>query len=182
MWSNGRGNHTWIEIWDGGWHFTGADEYDKDGLDRGWFVNDAAQAKADVPENAIYATSWKKTAVAFPMVWSAGSDTVRAVNVTASYAKPALAVGDTAKLGVRLFDKTGGARMIAKVVVLDENGKELANSETKAGTADLNDMPRFELKRGTKGSLSFTAGGKSKTVPFGPLAKDEVTVDAAWND
>lgn len=40
MWSNGLGNHTWVEIWDGGWHFTGADEYDKDGLDRGWFVRE----------------------------------------------------------------------------------------------------------------------------------------------
>ena len=38
MWTNGRGNHTWIEIWDGDWHFTGADEYDAKGLNRGWFV------------------------------------------------------------------------------------------------------------------------------------------------
>ncbi|MFM8358181.1 MAG: transglutaminase-like domain-containing protein, partial [Verrucomicrobiota bacterium] len=25
LWSNGRGNHTWVEIWDGAWHFAGAD-------------------------------------------------------------------------------------------------------------------------------------------------------------
>jgi len=30
-----EGNHTWVEIWDGEWFFTGADEYDKHGLDRG---------------------------------------------------------------------------------------------------------------------------------------------------
>ncbi len=44
MWSNGRGNHTWVEIWDGDWHFLGADEYDPKGLDRGWFNDDAARA------------------------------------------------------------------------------------------------------------------------------------------
>ena len=49
MWSNGRGNHTWVEIWDNGWHFLGADEYDAKGLNHGWFTGDASQAKADVP-------------------------------------------------------------------------------------------------------------------------------------
>ena len=24
LWTNNRGNHTWSEIWDGGWHFTGS--------------------------------------------------------------------------------------------------------------------------------------------------------------
>jgi hypothetical protein len=28
LWSNNSGNHTWVEIWDGDWHFTGAAEQD----------------------------------------------------------------------------------------------------------------------------------------------------------
>jgi len=28
MWANRSGNHTWVEIWDGAWHFTGAAEPD----------------------------------------------------------------------------------------------------------------------------------------------------------
>jgi hypothetical protein len=32
-----------LEIHDGGWHFTGACEADPNGLDRGWFVGDAAK-------------------------------------------------------------------------------------------------------------------------------------------
>ena len=48
LWANKRGNHTWVEIWDKDWHFTGACEPDPNGLDRGWFVGDAAQAKKDV--------------------------------------------------------------------------------------------------------------------------------------
>ena len=89
LWANERGNHTWVEIWDGGWHFTGADEYDAKGLNRGWFTGDAAQAKAEVPRHAIYATSWKNEGLAFPMVWAQGNKDVAAVNVTSRYAKPA---------------------------------------------------------------------------------------------
>lgn len=182
MWSNGLGNHTWVEIWDGGWHFTGADEYDKDGLDRGWFVNDASKAKADVPENAIYATSWKKTGLAFPMVWSGGNDSVHGVNVTDVYVKPAAPAGGTATLGVRFFEKKAGGRLVAKVTVLDESGGEIASGETKAGTADLNDMPRFELKPGMKGKLRFLVGGETKEVSFGPLGNDSPVIDAFLRD
>lgn len=182
MWANDRGNHTWVEVWDGGWHFTGADEYDKEGLNRGWFVNDAAQAKADQPKYAIYATSWKKEGLAFPMVWAPDSQEVAAVNVTGRYAKAAApAAVEIAKLGVRLFDKKGGGRVVAKVRVLDATGKLLGESETKAGTADLNDMPRFELKPGTAGWLRFTVEKETREVAFASVEKGELTLDAAWD-
>ncbi len=42
MWTNLRGNHTWVEVWDNGWHFAGAAEPDGKGLDHGWFTGDAA--------------------------------------------------------------------------------------------------------------------------------------------
>jgi predicted peptidase len=90
LWANKKGNHTWVEIWDDGWHFTGACEPDPKGLDRGWFVGDAAQAKKDVPEHAIYAASFKKTKTIFPLVWSPGLKDVFAENVTDRYAKPTL--------------------------------------------------------------------------------------------
>ena len=69
LWTNNRGNHTWSEIWDGGWHFTGSDEYNAAGLNRGWFVGAAAKADKSNWEHSIYATSWKKTGTRFPMVW-----------------------------------------------------------------------------------------------------------------
>jgi hypothetical protein len=89
LWANKRGNHTWVEIWDKDWHFTGACEQDPKGLDRGWFVGDAAQAKKDVPEHAIYAASFKKTDTHFPLVWALKNKTVPAENVTDRYAKAA---------------------------------------------------------------------------------------------
>lgn len=180
LWANERGNHTWVEIWDGAWHFTGADEYDKEGLNRGWFVNDAAQAKADVPKHAIYATSWKKDGLAFPMVWAPDSTAVAAVNVTPRYAKAA-AAEPLAKLGVRLFETKGGERIVAKVQAVDDAGKPLGEAETKAGTADLNDMPRFDLKPGARGWLRFTHGEETRELAFGPLDSGEPTVDAVWD-
>lgn len=182
LWANGRGNHTWVEIWDGGWHFTGADEYDQEGLNRGWFVNDAAQAKADVPRHAIYATSWKKEGLSFPMVWSPGSERVAAVNVTERYANRGDSGGSAAKAGVRLFDKKGGTRLVAKVVALDASGRTLGEAETKSGTADLNDMPRFDLAPGTSGWLRFTVKDETRELAFGPAERGETTIDAAWSD
>ena len=45
LWTNKSGNHTWVEIWDTEtqeWKFTGAAEYDANGLNRGWFAGQAA--------------------------------------------------------------------------------------------------------------------------------------------
>src|SRR5205085_1261114 len=58
LWANKSGNHTWVEIWDNDWHFTGACEPDPNGLDRGWFVGNAAQAQKDSREHAIYAATF----------------------------------------------------------------------------------------------------------------------------
>lgn len=88
LWSNKSGNHTWVEIWDDGWHFTGACEADPKGLDRGWFTGNASEAKKNSVLHAIYATSFKKTKVPFPLVWSPQRKDVFAENVTDRYAKP----------------------------------------------------------------------------------------------
>ena len=85
-WSNNSGNHTWVEIWDGDWHFTGAAEQDPKGLDRGWFAGNASKALRDDPLHAIFATSFRKTGLRFPIVWADGVDYVSAINVTATMA------------------------------------------------------------------------------------------------
>jgi pimeloyl-ACP methyl ester carboxylesterase len=88
-WVGKPGNHTWVEIWDGDWHFTGACEHDPSGLDRAWFVGDAALAKKDSIESAIYAASFKRTKTRFPLVWERGNKDVSAVNVTERYTRSA---------------------------------------------------------------------------------------------
>lgn len=185
MWTNKRGNHTWVEIWDGDWHFTGADEYDPQGLDRGWFVGDAAKARTDVPRYSIFATSWKREGVTFPLVWARNSTEIAAVNVTARYARPETAANANdgrSTLGVRLFDHAGGNRIAAHVCALQPSGETLAEAVTKAGTADLNDLARLELKPGVEGFLRFTVNGERRELPFGPLARGEPTVNAVWSE
>lgn len=187
VWMNERGNHTWAEIWDGNWHFTGADEYDASGLDRGWFVGDASQAKAEDRRHAIFATSWKREGVYFPMVWAKESQAVAAVNVTARYAKDATSssaesIVPKSRLGIRLLEKPHGARLVAKVQAIDPSGKVLAEGETKAGRADLNDMPRLEMPPESRGWLRFTVEQATREIPFGPLPVGESTLDAVWSE
>jgi poly(3-hydroxybutyrate) depolymerase len=185
MWTNERGNHTWAEVWDGDWYFTGADEYDPQGLNRGWFVGDAAKAKADVPRYSIYATSWKRDGVSFPLVWARNRSEVAAVNVTARYATSEVAAGensDRSALGLRLYDRPGGNRIVAHVCAIPPTGTPVAEAVTKAGTADLNDLARLDLKPGTEGTLRFTVNGETRELPFGPLAKGEPTLNAVWSE
>ena len=111
MWSNGSGNHTWVEVWDQDWHFGGAAEPDDKGLDHGWFVGNASQAVKDNARNAIYASSFKPTGLAFPLVWARRIDWVPGVNVTDRYtagAKPA--APEQARLLVRVYDHPAGKR------------------------------------------------------------------------
>jgi hypothetical protein len=183
MWTNERGNHTWTEIWDGQWHFTGADEYDPNGLDRAWFVGDAAQAEIDSPRHAIYATSWKRDGLLFPTVWSRRDSSVAAINVTAHYAKDKNPdAANYLEVGIRLWDKKGGQRLRSRLCIFDGSQRQCGVAETKSGTADLNDMPRFTLKPGAKGSFRFTIGKEARDLNFGPLTKNNTTIDAFWSD
>lgn len=182
MWSNGAGNHTWVEIWDNGWHFLGADEYDPNGLNHGWFAKAASEAKEDVPLNAIYATSWRKTGLTFPLVWAEESQTVPAVNVTRRYVKQREDKQGRSQLQVRLLESPGGERLVANLRVMNEKGELLGEGLTKAGRADLNDMPHFDIPSGTSGNLRFTVGKESREMQYGALEGDYVTIDAVWSE
>ena len=129
LWANLRGNHTWLEIWDGDWHFLGAAEPDPAGLDHGWFVHDASEARRDEPKHAIYASSFRRTGLAFPMVWAKDVDWVPAVNVTDRYVPKANLTMATAgpgngkgRLLVKVLDRPAGRRVSASVRVVDSMG------------------------------------------------------------
>ncbi|MDC0935955.1 transglutaminase domain-containing protein [Pirellulales bacterium] len=89
LWTNKSGNHSWVEIWDGDWHYTGAAENTGDELNRGWFSGRTGTAQRDHRLHAIYATSFKPTPQTFPLVWDREIDYVYAVNVTDRYVQPA---------------------------------------------------------------------------------------------
>jgi poly(3-hydroxybutyrate) depolymerase len=90
LWPDRSGNHSWVEVWDGSqWRYTGAAEPTGDDLDKGWFTERAATASRENPLNAIYAVTWRDSPLKFPMEWSGYSDSVRAIDVTDRYTKPA---------------------------------------------------------------------------------------------
>ncbi|MDX1932943.1 MAG: transglutaminase domain-containing protein [Capsulimonadales bacterium] len=149
LWTNLRGNHTWVEFWDGTrWRFTGAAEPDPQGPDRGWFTGDASKALKDNPRHAIYASSFKRTGVAFPLVWAKDIRWVNAENVTDRYtvSVPTTDDGKT-RLLVKTVDATG-KRVAAQVTLRAFGGTEtLAEGRSKGDTADMNDYLTFEVLR-----------------------------------
>ena len=168
MWSNLRGNHTWVEVWDGDWHFTGAAEPDKKGLDRGWFVHDASQAKADIPQHAIYATSFKKTATHFPLVWAPSLTSVSAVNVTDRYTpKVAAAAGGRERLLIKVLDAPAGKRVAAEVTVTDTNTPaRVLYGTSKDESADLNDILAFKVAPGSRHVIVVQQGDRKVKREF----------------
>ena len=157
-WANKRGNHTWVEIWDGGWHFTGAAEPSRQGLNHTWFQHDASLAQADVPRHSIFASSYRATGLSFPMVWARNNHDVAAVNVTARYAKDASDRKPTTRLLVRVFD--GTERREANVVV--SAGDQLHEGQSRDERFDTNDILAFELPRQSRWNVS--ASGQTKII------------------
>ncbi len=174
LWTNQRGNHTWVEFWDGDWHFVGADEYDANGVDRGWFTDDAARAIEDEPLHAIYATSWEKTGLNFPMVWAPDDQSVPGINVTDRYAKQA-PLKNT--LGIRLYS-TNNRRTALEGMLLSEDGDIVARFKTRDETVDLNDMPELEIVPGNRYRIQF----RSYQTELFVAAKGASTMDVHPQD
>ena len=150
LWSDGSGNHSWVEVWDDGWHFTGAAEPTGDALDAGWFTNRAAQARTDDPAHAIYAVSFRRTPLRFPTVWDEAIDYVYAVDVTERYTSRGAELPEgTARVHVRMVEREGGARVAARVLVTDpKDGTTLFDGVTKDERFDGNDHLAMALPVG----------------------------------
>jgi len=184
-WADKKGNHTWIEVWDGDWFFTGADEYDAKGLNRAWFNRDAAlTARNDNPIHQIYASSWRRTGQPFLMAWDSGSHEVPGVNVSARYAALAVDTNSTdSVVHVRLRDKPDGERLPAEVQLRSPTDELIATDKTRAGTADLNDMPDFKMPHdASEVTFRFLRGSEAreKLLSCASCANTH-TLDFAWD-
>ncbi len=147
LWANKSGNHTWVEVWDGRWHFTGAAEQDPQGLDRGWFVHNASQARADDRLHAIYAASFRRTGTPFPLAWAPDTKDVFAENVTARYVKAAPV--KLVRVQVRVVEAGTKKRLSLPVVVEEKLGNcETCRGRSRGESSDLNDLLAFELPPG----------------------------------
>lgn len=136
-WPGRGGNHTWVEVWDDGWHFVGAAESDPKGLDHAWFVADAAKAVKDRPQNAIWAVTYRATGTHFPLVWDRKSE-INAENVTDRYRRAGpVAVATVPRLMVEV--RRGGQRVEAQVSALEHStGSTLLSGLSLGPQADVN--------------------------------------------
>ena len=164
LWVNKRGNHTWVEIWDKKWHFTGACEYDKNGLNRGWFTGIASQADSSKFEHRIYATSFKKDKLHFPMVWAWRNKTIGGVDVTSRYTEKVKSAENLVEVYVDVYPSKGKDRIKARVKIT-QDGKSIMQGMTRTPAEDTNDRLTFDLEPGKTYQLKIKLeNGKSFQV------------------
>jgi predicted esterase len=187
QWAQKEGNHTWTEYWDGDWHFLGADEYDKNGPDRAWFNNDAAITIATGTNsiNQIYASSWRRTGTYFPLAWDFDSHDVPGINVSYRYANLAPSTNSPAKVvHVRLRERAGGERVVANVELRSGTDVLISTNRTRPETADLNDMPHFEIPDDALSVYLRVVRGaevREKKISCAACARSQ-TLDLAWDE
>jgi len=150
MWYNNSGNHSWVEIWDDGWHFTGAYEPTGNKLNDGWFTSLAARAVEGHPEYGIYAATWNKTDTFFPMDWKPGVDKYYAYDVTSNYHKYLDA--NFIPLRIKVTDK-GGKRKRVFVNIIADNDFSFSGY-TKDERNDANDHLTLNLPIGSSCTIS----------------------------
>ena len=177
-WVDKRGNHTWVEVWDDGWHFLGAAEPDPAGLDRGWFTGDAARAREDSREGAIYASSYRRTGITFPLVWAPRADYVPAVNVTARYTRQAgPADPEQTRLLVTVRDAATGKRVAAAVRLLDPAEPAFrAEGISRDERFDTNDLLEFPVPRARAYRIEAEFDGRSAAARFAGSTDATATV------
>ncbi len=158
LWADHSGNHSWVEIWDDGWHFIGAAE--KGPLDKTWFAERAELSNDSEWKYSIYATSFKKTNVIFPPLFDSTATYVYADIVTDLYSKQVRDNGQVA-LAVRLFEHKDGPRIKGKVTILSGE-KIIGEGFTRDESHDFNDFLIIKLQPNRSYQIQVEAGGQIK--------------------
>lgn len=196
LWSDNSGNHSWVEVWDDGWHFTGAAEPNGEELDKAWFVGRASTAVRDNAMNAIYAVSFQQTPQSFPLVWDRSIDYIRAVNVTDRYTNQGFKPPEGTTLNMfRVVDEASQQRIAAEVNVLDANGESVFKGTSKDERFDANDhlltyLPSdqeftIEIRDGQRViNEKFRSEPRDKPIhfTFGPVAPKAKVLKAESNE
>lgn len=165
-WSDNSGNHSWVEIWDDGWHFTGACEPAGDKLDVAWFIGRASGAKRDDRMNAIYASSFRKTPQHFPLVWDRRNEDVSSVNVTDRYTNLSKPIPEGHQQVYFRVTQGGSERIRADLKLFDAAGKEIWTGTSNDERFDANDHAGTPLKTGEKYRVQAKLGEKQQSADF----------------
>lgn len=149
LWSDESGNHSWAEIWDDGWQFTGAAEPTGDELNKAWFTGRASKANRQDPRKAIYSVTWRKTPLHFPMVWRPDDRSINAVDVTDRYTASATDLPEgSVRARFRILDENGG-RIARDFTVTTDEGRTFDLRSRDEGF-DSNDHVELILPNDTR--------------------------------
>jgi hypothetical protein len=174
-WSDDSGNHSWVEIWDGEWKFTGAAEPTGTELNKAWFTGRASNAVADSEKYGIFAVSFIKTPQPFPMVWKPNADFVHGVNVTSRYTEKLDPVPEgSARVYLRALQSGTDERIAAAVRITNEAGDLLLEVTTKDERFDANDHAHGIFPLGQKLKISTGSGPQSQELEFTVASTDQL--------
>ncbi len=176
LWSDGSGNHSWVEVWDDGWHFTGAAEPTGADLDKGWFTGRASGARRDDPRNAIYATTWRKTPLSFPMSWRPGDQSVSAVDVTDRYTIGRQEIPE-GSIRVRFKVAHSDGSRVNTPIKIRRGSDDIFAGNTKDERFDANDHLEVILEQGG----TYTAEIPNVVITF-TADQDEMLVNILASD
>ena len=168
MWYNNSGNHSWVEIWDNGWHYVGAAEQVEDKLNDVWFLEYASQAIPGDIQYGIFAAVWPKTGTHFPMNWLPEVKKYNSIDVTGNY-KIEKVVADLIPVRVRAIGQ-GGKRYSIDILVKDQD-EIILQGLSKNEENDSNDHLTFMLEKGK--TFSFETSFDKKSL----LIEEELLID-----
>jgi len=144
-WINDSGNHSWVEIWDDGWHFTGAAEPVDNKLNDGWFIELASEGVSGDYKYGVFAATWGKTETYFPMDWLPGVDTYYSIDITKNYNSRRI-LTDLIPIRVRVKGYDGKRKSVNVIV---KNGEKIIfDGISKNESNDSNDHLTFMLQKG----------------------------------
>ncbi len=159
MWYNDSGNHSWVEIWDDGWNFTGAAEPTEDKLNSVWFSELASKAIKGDMKYGIFAVTWNNTNNYFPMDWLPGVQTYRSFDVTSRYAIKTVEYS-MVPIRIKVINRYGQRESADVVIKGQENF--IFKGKSKDETFDSNDHLTVMLPQGQV--FTIESGGDAKVL------------------
>lgn len=187
-WHDNRGNHSWVEVWvNGKWLAT--EFYMPQQLDRPWFLANAGKAKEDDKKYAIFASSYRRTGEAFPLIWAPDSSAVPALNVTRHYVDTcaemmgkATAAGTHTSVSLRMFKspqkKTHSEDRVAVNVDVFAGDLQMDGGRTSDPHKDMNDALTFLLEKNKTYTFKYH-NAEGKLISFSvELEETPLVIDA----
>ena len=159
MWYNNSGNHSWVEIWDDGWNFTGAAEPTEDKLNSVWFSELASKAIKGDMKYGIFAVTWNNTNNYFPMDWLPEVKTYRSFDITSRYATETKN-HSLVPIRIKVINRHGQRESADVVIKGQENF--IYKGKSKGETFDSNDHLTVMLPLGQV--FTIESGGDAKVL------------------